>query len=47
MRKGRTSEEPCDDRVVGDTEPAEDLHAAGDDALDRLRADDLGHALAS
>src|SRR5271169_4812914 len=38
------AEEPRDNRVVGDAEPAEDLHAAVDDAPDRLRADHLGHA---
>src|SRR5579864_2311910 len=38
------AEEPGDDRVVGDAEPAEHLHAAVDDAPDRLRADHLGHA---
>ena len=38
------AEEAGDDRVVGDAEPAQDLHAAVDDAPDRLRADDLCHA---
>src|SRR6266516_5845031 len=38
------AEEAGDDRVVGDAEAAEDLHATIDDAPDRLRADDLGHA---
>src|SRR5215831_6632526 len=38
------AEETRNDRVVGDAEPAQDLHAAVDDAPDRLRADDLGHA---
>src|SRR5579864_7616961 len=38
------AEDPGDDRVVGDAEPAEHLHAAVDDPPDCLRADDLGHA---
>src|SRR5579875_456018 len=38
------AEQPRDDRIVGDAEPAQDLHAAIDDAPDRLRADDFGHA---
>src|SRR5262249_17487274 len=33
-----------EDRVVGDAEAAQDLHAAVDDPPDRLRADDLRHA---
>src|SRR3954452_1482810 len=37
-------EQAGDDRVVGDAETAEDLHAAIDDAPDRLGADHLGHA---
>src|SRR6266851_3797212 len=38
------AEDLGDNRVVGDAEPAEDLHAAVDDAPDRFRADHLGHA---
>ncbi len=37
-------EQPRDDRVVGDAEPSQDLHAAVNNPPDRLRADDLGHA---
>src|SRR5215469_7637340 len=42
--RAHVAEDAGDDRVVGDAEAAEDLHAAVDDAPDRLRADDLGHA---
>src|SRR6202035_851756 len=38
------AEDLGDDRIVGDAEPAEDLHAAVDDAPDGFRADHLGHA---
>src|SRR5271166_5872962 len=38
------AQEASDDRVVGDAEAPEDLHAAVDHPPDRLRADDLGHA---
>src|SRR6516225_1937917 len=38
------AEEACDDRVVGNAEAAEDLHAAIDDPPDCLGADDLRHA---
>src|SRR5690349_1488704 len=37
-------EQAGDDRIVGDAETAEYLHAAIDDAPDRLGADHLGHA---
>src|SRR5215472_18141087 len=42
--RAHVAEDAGDDRVVGDAEAAQDLHAAVDDAPDRLRADDLGHA---
>ena len=45
MRNGRTSRNRrATDRVVGDAKPAQDLHAAVDDAPDRLRADHRCHA---
>src|SRR6266852_3640 len=42
--RAHVAEEAGDDRVVGDAEAAQDLHAAVDDPPDRFRADDLGHA---
>src|SRR4029077_4780212 len=38
------AEQAGDDRIVGDAEPAEDLHRAVDDAPDRLGAHHLGDA---
>src|SRR5262249_20770633 len=38
------AERARNNRVDGDAEPAQDLHAAVDDAPDRLRTSDLGHA---
>src|SRR5690349_12397186 len=38
------AEEARVDRIVGDAETAQDLHAAVDDPPDRLGADDLRHA---
>src|SRR5215469_10133254 len=38
------AEEARHDRVVGNAETAEDLHAAVDDPPNRFRADDLCHA---
>src|SRR5215472_862892 len=42
--RAHVAEDAGDDRVVGDAEAAQDLHAAVDDAPDCLGADDLGHA---
>src|SRR5437763_16700224 len=38
------AEQPRDDRVVRNPEPAQDLHAAVDDPPDRFRAGDFRHA---
>src|SRR5262249_3503211 len=42
--RAHLAKQPRDDRVIGDAEPTQDLHAAVDHAPDRLRADDFRHA---